>query len=259
MFEEYSIDKMPGHWLLARMGKRVLRPGGRELTLKMLDELDIGMKDTVVEFAPGMGSTAKLVMEKKPGRYFGVDQNEEAIEHLSGLCSNNGYKFIKADITDSGLRDNFATVVLGEAVLTMQTDERKERIIKEAHRILERGGRYSIHEICLEPDNLGEQAKDRIRKELSGEIRVNARPLTAEEWKRMFAKAGFRVEIILMRPMHLLEPSRLVRDEGIAGVGRIIYNALTTRGAMKRVSGMRKVFNKYEKYMRAINIIGIKE
>ena len=25
---ELAVDRMPGHWLLARMGKRVLRPGG---------------------------------------------------------------------------------------------------------------------------------------------------------------------------------------------------------------------------------------
>ena len=30
--EELDTTKMPGHWLLARLGKRVLRPGGRELT-----------------------------------------------------------------------------------------------------------------------------------------------------------------------------------------------------------------------------------
>lgn len=30
-------DKMQGHWVLARAGKRVLRPGGLELTRQMLD------------------------------------------------------------------------------------------------------------------------------------------------------------------------------------------------------------------------------
>jgi len=32
--------KMPGHWLLSRLGKRVLRPGGLELTRQMLEILD---------------------------------------------------------------------------------------------------------------------------------------------------------------------------------------------------------------------------
>jgi hypothetical protein len=28
---------MPGHWLLARLGKQVLRPGGIELTQRVLE------------------------------------------------------------------------------------------------------------------------------------------------------------------------------------------------------------------------------
>ena len=31
-------EDMPGHWLLARLGKRVLRPGGRALTEQLLDD-----------------------------------------------------------------------------------------------------------------------------------------------------------------------------------------------------------------------------
>ena len=30
--EGLKTEKMPGHWVLARLGKRVLRPGGMELT-----------------------------------------------------------------------------------------------------------------------------------------------------------------------------------------------------------------------------------
>ena len=30
------VENQSGHWLLAQVGKKVLRPGGRELTEKML-------------------------------------------------------------------------------------------------------------------------------------------------------------------------------------------------------------------------------
>src|SRR6476660_1684537 len=52
----------PGHWLLARLGKRVLRPGGRQLTNRMIEALNIGPSDAVVEFAPGLGETARLTL-----------------------------------------------------------------------------------------------------------------------------------------------------------------------------------------------------
>ncbi|MEO9147676.1 MAG: hypothetical protein ABI237_19170 [Ginsengibacter sp.] len=48
-----TIDTHQGHWLLSKMGKRVLRPGGKELTLRMLKELSITQEDRVMEFAPG--------------------------------------------------------------------------------------------------------------------------------------------------------------------------------------------------------------
>ena len=43
---------MPAHWLLARLGKRVLRPGGLGITRALLDGLAVGPEDDVVEFAP---------------------------------------------------------------------------------------------------------------------------------------------------------------------------------------------------------------
>ena len=58
---ETSAGKLPGHWLLAKMGKRVLRPGGLQLTNQLLTALDIQPTDEVVEFAPGLGVTARLV------------------------------------------------------------------------------------------------------------------------------------------------------------------------------------------------------
>jgi hypothetical protein len=50
--EGLKPQKMPGHWVLARLGKRVLRPGGLQLTRKMLKALRIRRADDVVEFDP---------------------------------------------------------------------------------------------------------------------------------------------------------------------------------------------------------------
>ena len=76
--EELDTTKMPGHWLLARLGKRVLRPGGRELTRQMLNGLCIKSSDEVVEFAPGLGFTAQLTLNQKPASYTAVERDEAA-------------------------------------------------------------------------------------------------------------------------------------------------------------------------------------
>ncbi len=47
-------EKAAGHWLLAQLGKKVLRPGGRETTNWLLRRA-LGGQIDVVEFAPGLG------------------------------------------------------------------------------------------------------------------------------------------------------------------------------------------------------------
>ena len=56
---------MPGHWRSAKMGKRVLRPGGLELTRAMLERLNIQPRDSVIEFAPGLGVTARMTLQRR--------------------------------------------------------------------------------------------------------------------------------------------------------------------------------------------------
>jgi hypothetical protein len=53
---------MPGHWLLARLSKRVRHPGGLELTRTMLRYLAIGPADDVGEFAPGLHVPACMIL-----------------------------------------------------------------------------------------------------------------------------------------------------------------------------------------------------
>lgn len=55
---EVDAAKQPGHWLLASLGKRVLRPGGLELTRILISRLRPTRADDIVEFAPGLGVTA---------------------------------------------------------------------------------------------------------------------------------------------------------------------------------------------------------
>jgi hypothetical protein len=73
-----TAEIMPGHLLLARLGKRVLRPGGLELTRQLLEELAIDASDDVIEFAPGLGVTAHLTLARRPRSYTAVERDREA-------------------------------------------------------------------------------------------------------------------------------------------------------------------------------------
>lgn len=254
-----TINTEQGHWILAKMGKRVLRPGGKELTKKLVECLQINHEDDFVEFAPGMGYTASMIMAKKPHSYSGIELNEEAAARLKRKINGTpSATIINTTAAQTGLKDCCVDKILGEAMLTMQIDHRKSEIIKEAFRILKNGGLYGIHELGLTPNDLDPQLKSSIQRKLAQVIRVNARPLTQNEWCALLEEQGFKVKEIYASPMHLLEPGRVVSDEGVFRTMKIGFNILTHPRARKRIMKMRKLFRKYEKQMTAYAIIAEK-
>ena len=221
-----------GHWLLARLGKRVLRPGGAELTGRLLNGVDLAGAD-VVELAPGLGRTATEIIARKPASYTGVDQDPAAARTVDRIVAGHGSVKV-ADAAETGLPDGSADVVIGEAMLTMQGEKTKSAIVAEAARVLRPGGRYAIHELALTPDDLPDQVKTDVRQALARSIKVNARPLTPTEWQALLTEHGLVVDHIDTAPMALLQPRRMIADEGLFGALRFAKNLLThpdARGA----------------------------
>lgn len=255
---ELGASKMPGHWLLARLGKRVLRPGGLELTRSMLRSLAIRRSDAVIEFAPGLGVTTRLVLDLHPASYIAIEENEAAANRIRSTLIGAKQKCLVGTASQTQLPDNSATVLFGEAMLTMQGPAQKSQIVREAARILTSGSRYGIHELCLVPDDLGEAAKLEIEHVLSKTIHVGARPLTAAEWRGLLEAEGFNVRCEMFRPMGLLKPKRLIQDEGLSGAARFTWNLLRDAEARQRVAAMRRVFMKYRRHLAAIMLVAIK-
>ncbi|MEO6848089.1 MAG: methyltransferase domain-containing protein [Chthoniobacterales bacterium] len=249
---------MPGHWLLARLGKRVLRPGGLELTHEMLRALAIREADSVVEFAPGLGVTMRLVLECHPRSYTAIEQDEAAARRVRHLLTGSSHQCIVGSASNTGLSDESATVVYGEAMLTMQGSEQKSQIVREAVRILKPAGRYGIHELCLVPDDLDPAVKREIQQALSETIHVGAKPLTVQEWRTLLEIEGFAIEAKARLPMGLLTPRRLIADEGVWGVLRIVRNLCRDTEARRRVLAMRRIFHKYRRHLAAIMLLGKK-
>lgn len=259
MSKEQNMNTSQGHWILAKMGKRVLRPGGKELSLKMIEGLNITSNDDVVEFAPGLGFTAGITLQKTPKTYTGVELNEEAAGILKKRLAGKNFNIIIGNAAESTLPSDSVDKVYGEAMLTMQADHRKSEIIREAYRILKTGGLYGIHELGLTPNEISTEKKSEIQRELALSIKVNARPLTVDEWKNLLEKEGFSVLKIETNPMHLLEPKRMIDDEGFFRTLKIVFNILTNPDARKRILAMRKVFRDNARNLNAVAIIAKKK
>ena len=258
MNTENTLNEHQGHWMLAKLGKRVLRPGGRELTEFLIKELQITPEDDIVEFAPGLGFTANIACGYRPKSYTGVDLNQEAASVARKRIKYDKAKIINANAAQSTLPDAYADKVYGEAMLTMQPLEQKKVIIAEAFRILKSGGYYGIHELGIEPDGVSEEIKEDIYRELSETIRVHARPMTAFEWTALLEEQGFKIIRVEHNPMLLLERSRIIQDEGWLRMLLITFNLLRFPEIRKRVKKMKACFRKHRDNLDAVAIIAQK-
>lgn len=250
--------RMQGHWLLAKLGKRILRPGGRALTAKLLAAASPCGSDHIVEFGPGVGATASLLLAATPRSYVAVDPNPEGRDLVKGILAAHAQaSYLVADARETGLPDTSADLVVGEAMLTIQSDEGKREVIGEAARLLRPGGRYAIHEMVLH-DHRSDEELERARRELSRTIKVGARPLRLEGWSRLLAEAGLEVTWHATAPLRLLEPSRLIADEGLIGALRFWRNASRMPGAKDRLRAMRQAFRLQGELMGAVAIVARK-
>ena len=245
---------VPAHWLLARLGKRVMRPGGLEVTTALLHGLAIGPGDDVVDLAPELGVTAALVLASGPASFTGLERGDVEAARATSLLDGAGPTCLVAQPDATGLPDASASVVYGEAVLTLETDETKERILAEAARLLRPGGRLGLHELLLVPDELSGAAKREMQETLTRVLRVRARPLTLSEWRDLLEQAGFEVVTESSAPLLLLSPGTFVRDETPAGTARFLANALREPGAVARLGSIWTTFRRYRRHLGSVAI-----
>lgn len=253
-----NIEHAQTHVLLASIGKKVLRPGGKELTKQLIEALSITPDSTVVEFAPGSGFTAEIVQHKRPAKYFGIDSMEFHVDALKNKFHDPTMEFVLGDAEATGLNSESVDKVFGEAMLSMHANQRKTRIIKEASRILKKGGIYAIHELELNISALEENRKEEIQRELALVSNVNARPQTIVEWSNLLEEEGLKVIDVKRRPLRVLEPSRILDDEGFLQTLKIAFNVLRSPKTRKRVFEMRKTFKKYDEFLNGVVIVAEK-
>jgi SAM-dependent methyltransferase len=246
----------PVYTVLARLGKRVLRPGGVELTARLLAAADIGGAD-VVELGPGLGRTAQEIVALGPKSYVGIDDSAETSDRVQQSVAAIEGRTVVAEAANTGLESGSADVVIGEAILNMRGENAKKAVVDEAYRILRPGGRYAIHELGLMPDWISSETKDAITRDLARAARVNARPLTVPEWTDLLIGAGFAIRTVDHAPMALLRPGRVVTDEGLRGALRFVGNLVTHPAARKRAMGVRRTFAKYSEFLTAVAIVAV--
>ncbi len=145
--------------------------------------------------------------------------------------------------------------MFGEAYLTMQPDSLKHRVIAELARLLRPGGRFALHEVAFAPDDIADVDRQRVAGALTSTIKVNVTPMTVVGWDDLLAEHGLVVQSSWRAPLHLLEPRRLVSDEGVAGAARFVSNVVRDRDARDRVRAMRSAMRANAEHLQAYGVV----
>ncbi len=167
----------------------------------LLAELTPG--ETVLDLGSGGGIDVLLSAKRvgPTGRAYGLDMTDEML----ALAEENKRKagvtnvwFLKGEIESIPLPDNSVDVVISNCVINLSAD--KDRVLREAFRVLKPGGRLAVSDVVTTGAMLPE-----IRKSVLLWVGCVAGALEEKEYIGKLAAAGF--ESIT------LEPTRVYRIE----------------------------------------------
>jgi len=145
---------------------------------------------TVVDLGSGGGIDAFLSAKKvgPSGKVYGIDATPEMIYRARKTAKDNGYENVEfrlGEIEHMPLDDGVADVVISNCVINLSPD--KERVFREAFRVLKPGGRIAVSDIVLLKD-----LPEDIRRDLKAWSQCVSGAISEEMYIGALKKAGFQ-------------------------------------------------------------------
>ena len=159
--------------------------------------------ETVLDLGSGGGIDVLLSARRvgPTGKAYGLDMTDEML----ALANENKRKagaqnveFLKGEIENIPLPDNSVDVIISNCVINLSGN--KDRVLREAFRVLKPGGRFAVSDVVTSGEMLPE-----IRQSILAWVGCVAGALEENEYRAKLAAAGFENVAI--------EPTRIYRAE----------------------------------------------
>jgi ubiquinone/menaquinone biosynthesis C-methylase UbiE len=169
-----------------------------------LAELKAG--ETVLDLGSGGGIDVLLSAKRvgPTGKAYGLDMTDEMLavaednRRKSGLTN---VEFLKGEIEHIPLPANTVDVIISNCVINLSGD--KDRVIREAFRVLKPGGRFAVSDVVVRGE-----VPPAIRKSMELWVGCVAGALSDYEYVAKLAKAGFEDISIEVTRVYKLEDAR---------------------------------------------------
>jgi len=192
LYDEAQAQQIPEEAMLASLGC------GNPTALAKLNP-----GETVLDLGSGGGIDVLLSAKRigPSGKAYGLDMTDEML----ALANENKRKagaenveFLKGEIESIPLPDNTVDVIISNCVINLSAD--KDRVLREAFRVLKPGGRFAVSDVVTR----GEMSPE-VRQSVLAWVGCIAGALEENEYRGKLSAAGFeQIEI---------EPTRIYRVE----------------------------------------------
>jgi arsenite methyltransferase len=192
LYDANQIGQIPQEAVLASLGcgnptaLAELRPGEVVLDLGSGGGIDVLLSARRV--APG-------------GKAYGLDMTDEMLALANENKRKSGIEnveFLKGEIENIPLPDNSVDVIISNCVINLSAD--KDKVLREAFRVLKPGGRFAVSDVVTRGEILPE-----VRQNVLAWVGCIAGALDENDYRAKLTAAGFeQVD---------LEPTRIHRAE----------------------------------------------
>jgi SAM-dependent methyltransferase len=192
LYDATQTGQIPEEALLASLGcgnptaLAQLKPGENVLDLGSGGGIDVLLS------ARRVGPT---------GKAYGLDMTDEMLALANENKRKSGIEnveFLKGEIEHIPLPDNSVDVIISNCVINLSAD--KDKVLREAFRVLKPGGRVAVSDVVTRGEILPE-----IRQSVLAWVGCIAGALEENEYRSKLATAGFeQIEV---------EPTRIYRAE----------------------------------------------
>ena len=189
----------------------------------LLASLGCGNPTALAELKPGEnvldlgsgGGIDVLLSAKRvgpTGKAYGLDMTDEMLalarenQRKSGV---ENVEFLRGEIENIPLPDNSVDVIISNCVINLSAD--KDRVLREAFRVLKPGGRFAVSDIVVR----GEVPRE-IRRSVELWVGCMAGALEENEYLAKLAQAGFETVTVEATRVYRVDDAReLLASKGI--------------------------------------------